>query len=129
MFTKHGEITFISAQDEYVAKFDIEIADDEVRRELGLMGRPAMEEHQGMLFIFPAAREVSFWMKNTIMPLDMVMVNERSEVITIHKNTTPYSEQTYPSTGPTKYVVELNAGTTDEFSIKVGDKISWKRTL
>ena len=126
-FIKNGEVTFISAKNSFIAKFDVEIADDEIRRELGLMGRATMEPNQGMLFVFASAHPVSFWMKNTILSLDMVMIDEHKTVITIHKNTTPYSEQTYPSTGATLYVVELNAGITDRYGIKVGDKISWQR--
>jgi uncharacterized protein len=127
VFAKNGELTFMSARNEFIGRIDIEIAASEEKRELGLMGRAVMDERQGMLFIFDEVRPVSFWMKNTILSLDMLMVNENKEIVTIHKNTTPYSEQTYPSSGPVKYVVELVAGATDRLGVKVGDRISWQR--
>jgi hypothetical protein len=69
----------------------------------------------------------AFWMKNTVLSLDMIFVNARSEIVTIHKYTTPYSEETYMSTKPAKYVLEVNAGYADKQKISVGDRISWSR--
>lgn len=126
-FTKEGELTFIKNNGERISQLDIEIADDDEQRMTGLMFRDKMEENQGMLFIFPYETPQSFWMKNTIIPLDMIFINSKQEIVKIHKNTTPYSEQSYSSEKPAQYVVEVNAGYTDKFGIKEGDKIVWRR--
>lgn len=126
-FQKEGELLFTDSNGDTISKIDIEIADDNLQRELGLMMRRGMAENQGMLFIFPVEMIQSFWMKNTIMPLDIIFVNSQMEIVKIHKNTTPYSEQTYPSGKPSIYVVEVIAGYTDKLGIKEGDKIVYRR--
>ena len=126
-FVKQGELRFQTPKQDYIAAIDIELAETEPRRELGLMYRDKMAENQGMLFIFDDEAIRSFWMKNTVLPLDMIFVNAHDEIVTIHRNTTPYSEQSYESTKPAKYVVEVNAGYTDRHKIAVGDRVSWSR--
>jgi uncharacterized membrane protein (UPF0127 family) len=126
-FKKQGELTFVDREDKPIVTIDIEIADDESTREIGLMGRRSMEERQGMLFIFNEEQPASFWMKNTIIPLDMFFINKLGEIVTICKNTTPFSEQSYSATAPALFVLEVNAGFADKHNIKVGDRISWKR--
>ncbi|MCX7798152.1 MAG: DUF192 domain-containing protein [Melioribacter sp.] len=126
-FTKEGELTFVNNKGQMISKLDIEIADDDEQRMTGLMYRYKMEENQGMLFIFPYETLQSFWMKNTILPLDMIFINSKLEIVKIHKNTIPYSEQSYSSEKPAQYVVEVNAGYTDKYGIKEGDKIVWRR--
>jgi hypothetical protein len=127
MFKKQGELRFFTPKQDFIAGIDIELAQDDAQRQLGLMYRDTLAENQGMLFLFDNEEVRSFWMKNTILSLDMIFVNARNEIITIHKYTTPYSEETYVSTGPAKYVVELNAGYADRKKISVGDRISWSR--
>ena len=86
-----------------------------------------MKENHGMLFIFPYEAEQSFWMKNTVIALDMIFVNSKLEIVKIHHNTTPFSEQSYSSGKPAEYVVEVNAGYSNRMGIKEGDKIIWTR--
>lgn len=124
-FKKEGELTFTDSTGLEKIKIDIEIADNDYERQLGLMNRKRMEENQGMLFIFPTERYQSFWMLNTLFSLDMLFINSNKEIVTIHKNTTPLSQQSYPSSKPAIYVLEVVAGFTDKFSIKEGDKIYW----
>ena len=126
-FTKQGELRFLSPSDELITTINIEIADNENTRELGLMFRKRLAMNQGMLFIFPFQEMQSFWMKNTRIPLDMIFVNSAYEIVTIRRNTTPYSEESYSSTAPAQYVVEVPAGFADRFGVKVGDKIRWSR--
>ena len=126
-FTKQGELRFQTAKQEFISAIEIEIAQDDLKRQQGLMYRDTMAENQGMLFVFDDEDTRSFWMKNTVLPLDMIFVSGRNEIVTIHKNTTPYSEQSYTSTKPAKYVIEVNAGYTDRHKIAVGDHISWSR--
>ncbi len=129
MFRKDGELTFIDSSSNSVkAKIDIQIADNDFDRELGLMFRKSMEENQGMLFIFPADTIQNFWMRNTFIPLDMIYINSKNDIVTIRHADKTLSDQTYSSTAPAMYVIEVNLDFTNKYKIKVGDKISWKRT-
>lgn len=124
-FKKEGELTFTDSVGNQIIKIDVEIADNDYERQLGLMNRQSMEEMQGMLFIFPEERFQSFWMLNTLFSLDILFINSNKEIVTIHKNTTPLSEQSYPSSKPAIYVLEVNAGFCDRHNIKLSDKIYW----
>lgn len=124
-FKKEGELTFTDSVGNQIIKIDVEIADNDYERQLGLMNRQSMEEMQGMLFIFPEERFQSFWMLNTLFSLDILFINSNKEIVTIHKNTTPLSEQSYPSSKPAIYVLEVNAGFCERHNIKLGDKIYW----
>ncbi|MBN1637640.1 MAG: DUF192 domain-containing protein [Ignavibacteriales bacterium] len=126
-FTKQGELTFNTGNGDFIATINIEIADDDSKREQGLMYRDKMEENQGMLFIFPVEEPRSFWMSNTMISLDIIFVNSKNEIVKIHKNTTPYSRTSYPSDAPAQFVVEVITGFTDKYNIKEGDKVVWRR--
>jgi len=126
-FNRQGELRFLDNNDNLQYTVDIEIADDDAKRTQGLMYRDSMPENHAMLFIFPDEEERSFWMKNTIMPLDIIYVNAKKNIITTQKNAVPYSEDSIPSNGPAQYVVEVNAGFCDRHSIKPGDHIEWRR--
>jgi uncharacterized protein len=126
-FKKEGELTFTDSLGNTKTKIDLEIADNEYKRQLGLMNRKSMEENQGMIFIFPQEAYQSFWMRNTLIPLDMIFVNKDHKIITIHKNTKVLSAQSYPSTAPAMYVVEVTGGFTDRHNIILGDKVYWMR--
>ncbi|MBL1214428.1 MAG: DUF192 domain-containing protein [Ignavibacteriae bacterium] len=127
-FTKEGELTFNTKRSEYISSIDIEIAEDDRGRTQGLMFRKEMKENQGMLFIFTREEYQSFWMRNTEISLDIIFVNSNEEIVTIHKNTETFSDNSYPSTKPAIYVVEVVGGYTSKFGINVGDKIVWRRT-
>lgn len=127
-FTKEGELVFSDSLGNTKVKIDIEIADDDYQRQLGLMNRKEMKENQGMIFIFPKQDWLSFWMRNTLISLDMIFVDENKKIVTIHKNTRILSDTSYPSTKPARYVVEVIAGFTDRYNIQVGDKIDWMGT-
>lgn len=127
-FKKEGELTFTDSLGNTKIKIDIEIADNEYERQLGLMNRESMEETQGMLFIFNSERFQSFWMRNTLFSLDMLFINEDKEIVTIHKNTEVLSSQSYPSSELALYVVEVVAGFTDKYEIVKGDKMFWIET-
>lgn len=125
MFKKQGELTFYSNDGKPITKIDIQIAATEFDRELGLMFRKSMNENQGMLFIFPVSQIQDFWMRNTEIPLDMIFVDSLKQIVTIHKNTKTMSDQTYSSTQPALYVIEVNGGFTDKYHIQNGDKVNW----
>lgn len=128
IFKKNGELTFLNQSSEVEAKIDIQIAQTDFDRELGLMYRKSMQENQGMLFVFPSETIQTFWMRNTFIPLDMVFINSNKQIVTIRNATKTLSDQTYASTAPAQYVLEVNEGFCKKFGIKVGDKISWKVT-
>ena len=127
-FEKEGELTFNSSDSKYITSLEIEIAEDNIERSKGLMFRKNMLENQGMLFIFSRQEYQSFWMRNTAISLDIIFVNSNNEIVTIHKNTNTFSDESYPSTKPAIFVVEVIAGFTDKYGINVGDKIVWRRT-
>ena len=123
-FRKDGELSFIkAATGENISKIEVEIVESIPLINQGLMYRKSMEEFRGMLFKMPIEEPQAFWMKNTHIPLDIIFVNSDKEIVTIHKDTTPFSEASLPSKKSAKYVVEVNAGYCDRNSINVGDKI------
>jgi len=126
-FQKDGELTFHSADGKYISQIEIEIADNDNKRTTGLMDRLEMKENRGMLFLFPYETIQSFWMHNTVIPLDMIFVNRENEIVTILKDTVPFDDGHYVSTAPASIVIEVNAGYTDRHGVKVGDKIVWRR--
>lgn len=125
MFKKDGELTFTDSLNNLKTKIDIQIANSDFDRELGLMFRKQMEENRGMLFIFPEEARQSFWMRNTLISLDMIFVNALNKIVTIHRNTQTLSDQSYPSTAPAKYVIEVNGGYCAKHNINEGDKINY----
>lgn len=127
-FTKNGELSFQSADGNYIDAIDLEFADNDHERSQGLMFRTEMAENQGMLFIFPSEARQSFYMKNTVISLDMIFINSKLEIVTIHKNTKPYDLSSYASTAPAQYVLETVSGYTDKRNIKIGDKVIFRKT-
>lgn len=103
--------------------FQIEIADTPKQREVGLMYRRSMPEDHGMLFDFGRPKEISMWMQNTYVSLDMVFVGEDARVTRIAENTEPLSTRIVSSEGPARYVVELLAGSAKRIGLKPGDKV------
>jgi hypothetical protein len=88
----------------------VEVAADDESREKGLMYRTAMAPDAGMLFDFHTPQLVSFWMENTVLPLDMLFVRADGTIARIKANATPYSRENIPSGEPVQLVIELNAG-------------------
>ncbi len=126
-FKKEGELTFKKPDGAEILKINIEIADNDGERQQGLMNRSVMSNTQGMLFIFDVEEPQAFWMKNTILPLDIIYVNAKMEIVSIAENTTPFSEQSIPSHFPAQYVVEVNAGFCAQYGIVAGSVIKFER--
>lgn len=103
--------------------FQVEIAGDDTSRERGLMFRKSMEPDHGMLFDFHQDEGVAFWMKNTVMPLDMLFIRGDGTVSSIAPNATPYSTQSIPSAEPVRAVLELNAGRAEALGLVPGDVV------
>ncbi|MBW9089950.1 DUF192 domain-containing protein [Rhizobium wenxiniae] len=106
-----------------VHPFTVELAINDAQREHGLMFRKQMDKDHGMLFDFGAERQVSMWMENTVLALDMVFIRTDGTISHIRENAVPFSRDIIDSRGPVKYVLELNAGRTKALGIKPGDKV------
>lgn len=102
--------------------FGIEVADDAAKRSAGLMHRQSMPDDRGMLFIFEATRPVSFWMKNTPMPLDLLFIAEDGRIVSILGGE-PFSPAIISPREPARYVLELKAGTAEREGITEGDLV------
>lgn len=126
-FRKDGELVFTTPKGAARARIDIEIAERPEERMQGLMFREHMDEVQGMLFLFPSEEPLSFWMKDTPLPLDIVFLDANRTIVTIRRNTVPFSEASVPSDRPAQYVVEVNAGFADRHRLAPGDKAFWQR--
>lgn len=103
--------------------FNVEVMRTTRDRAHGLMFRKTMPSDRGMLFDFERTQPVYFWMKNTILPLDMVFIDGRGVVVNVAENTVPMSEKVIPSSGPVLGVLEVNAGTAKSIGLKAGDKV------
>lgn len=104
-------------------KFQVEIADTEPARNRGLMFRTSLADDRGMLFIFDEVQPATFWMKNTVIPLDIIFIKADGRILNIAPMATPYSEKVVPSAGPVKTVLELRGGRAAELGIQPGDKV------
>jgi uncharacterized membrane protein (UPF0127 family) len=105
--------------------FAVEIADTDAERERGLMFRKSLPAGQGMLFDFKREQPVAVWMKNTLIPLDMIFIRGNGRILRIAENTKPLSERTIPSGGPVLAVLEVIGGTARELGIEPGDRVAY----
>ncbi len=103
--------------------FTVELALSGPQQGQGLMFRPEMAADAGMLFVYPRPRMISMWMRNTLIPLDMVFAGPDGTVTHVAERTIPLSEKTISSRTPAKAVLELNAGTVARLGIKPGDRL------
>jgi uncharacterized membrane protein (UPF0127 family) len=103
--------------------FTLEIADDDSEQQWGLMARESMPADHGMIFVFPEESRRAFWMKNTLIPLDIVYVAESGRVVSV-KQMQPRDETPVPSDGPAMYAIELNQGAAARAGIKAGDVLT-----
>jgi len=122
--TRQIEIRTHSANDsKLIARFKVEIADTPHTQRRGLMFRKKMKTDEGMLFIFPTPRVASFWMRNTILPLDMIFIKADGVIETIVTRLDIDSDKSTRSQSAVAYVLELNAGTAAAQGIKAGQKL------
>jgi uncharacterized protein len=109
-----------------VVNFKIWEADTPKREEQGMMFIREMDEHTGMLFMFPENKPVSMWMKNTYVSLDLLFMNAQGKIDYIAEKATPKSEAIIGPPTPEFAVLELKGGACERFGIKVGDKVLHK---
>ena len=105
--------------------FRVEVAQTRLEQARGLMFRTEMGADEGMLFPMEPPRKASFWMKNTVIPLDIIFIGPDRRIINIAADTMPYSEEDLHSDGLAAAVLELNGGRAAQLGIALGDKVEW----
>src|SRR5277367_6296049 len=107
-----------------VQVFSVEMATTEEEKTTGLMYRKELADGKGMLFDFSPEQQVSMWMKNTYVSLDMIFIRADGRILRIAENTEPESTRIIPSGGLAKGVLEVIAGTAEKYGIKPGDRVA-----
>ncbi len=105
------------------ARFTVDVADDAAERGQGLMFVEHMPTLQGMLFVYEQPQRASFWMRNTLIPLDILFADETGKIITLHENAIPLDETPIPGGDNVSHVLEINGGLSARLGIKVGDTL------
>jgi uncharacterized membrane protein (UPF0127 family) len=105
--------------------FRVEVAATSEQQRQGLMFRTEMGADEGMIFPFDRVRMASFWMHNTVIPLDIIFIGPDHKVLNIAENAVPYSEQSRPSVAPAMAVLELNGGRAAQLGIGPGATVEW----
>ena len=121
---------FVDPLEKSIVSFDnvdvvVEIADEDLERRKGLMFRESLLENEGMIFVYDKSQKLTFWMKNTLIPLDMIWIDENSVVQHIEYAVPCETEicDIYGWDGFSKYLLEVNGGFTEKYDINVGDKV------
>lgn len=104
-------------------RFQVEIADDDAERSRGLMFREEMPRNAGMLFIFDRPKPVSFWMQNTLIPLDMIFTDSTGRVVKVHHNAIPGDTTPIPGGDNVLTVLEINGGLAERYGIDAGSDL------
>ena len=126
LFQKEATLDLLQSNGELISTLNIEIANTPYERETGLMYRTNMEKNQGMLFIFDEESVLTFYMKNTYISLDLIFINGKREIISIYKNAKPNDLSSISSKLPSKYVLEVIHGVSDNLNLKIGDIINYQ---
>ncbi len=106
------------------ARFTIELADEPDERAQGLMNRESLAQSAGMLFVYPEPKQVGFWMKNTLIPLDMIFIDASGTVVKVHANAIPHDETPIFGGSPDiKAVLEINGGLSERLGIMPGSEL------
>ena len=106
-------------------RFTAELARTPAEQQTGLMYRRSLAPDHGMLFVFPAAQQLSFWMKNTYIPLDIIFIRPDGRIARVAERTTPLSLDPVASGEPAIAVLEIAGGRAAELGIKAGDQVEW----
>ena len=106
--------------------FVVEVARTLEEQQQGLMNRQTLAPGRGMIFPYDPPQPVAFWMKNTLIPLDMIFIRADGTIDKIVADAVPYSEDRIYSEGPVTAVLEINAGRCAALGIAVGDKVTWE---
>jgi uncharacterized membrane protein (UPF0127 family) len=109
----------------HTVTYVVELAMTTAMHRRGLMRRRSLAANGGMLFLYRPASRVTMWMKNTLLPLDMLFIDRRGRIVKIAANTKPLSTDLIPSESIISAVLEINAGQALRHGIKVGDRVEW----
>lgn len=126
-FTPEGIVDVFRPDSTLAARLVVELAETPQEQAQGLMYRRSLPDRGGMLFVESAPRMQEFWMRNTPLPLDILFLDERGQVVNIVKRTTPFSDDRIRSTAPAAWVLEVRAGVTDRYGIDSTHYITWER--
>ena len=116
-----SELTILSATGPH--RFTVEVAATPEQMEQGLMFRRQLAENAGMLFDYKQPTMATMWMRNTLIPLDMLFVDAQGRIVNIHERAVPQSDDVIASAAPVRAVIELNGGTAARLGIVPGDKV------
>lgn len=125
-FTKDGTLTIYNAEDEELKRLDIEVAKTDYEQETGLMYRKEMKENRGMLFVYDHEKpRPNFYMKNTLIGLDLIYINAAKEIVDVKENAQPEDQSLISSEAEAQYVLEVNSGMVEKWGLSVGGKVSF----
>ena len=119
------QLTFVTGSGSHT--ITVEVADDEKERATGLMFRRSIGPDEGMLFLYEQEHEISMWMKNTYIPLDMLFVKRNGVIAQIAADTEPFSEAIIAAQEPVMAVIEMGAGSARRLGIRPGDRVQHPR--
>jgi uncharacterized protein len=105
---------------ETLLRFDVEVVDTEASRARGMMVRESMDRFDGMLFVYERTGPVAFWMKNTLIPLDMLFFDQDGVLTRVHENAVPGDLTPIPGGDAVRYVLEINGGLAETLGIAAG---------
>jgi hypothetical protein len=114
-------LTIVSATGPH--RFTVEVAETPAQMEQGLMFRRTMAPDAGMLFDYKTPTLATMWMRNTLIPLDMLFVDEQGRIVNIHERAVPQSLDVIAAAAPVRAVIELNGGTAARLGIVPGDRV------
>jgi uncharacterized membrane protein (UPF0127 family) len=114
-------VTVVSASGKH--RFSVELAETPAQMEQGLMFRRELAPDAGMLFDFKEPTMATMWMRNTLIPLDMLFVDAHGRIVNIHERAVPQSDAIVAATAPVRAVIELNGGTAARLGLKPGDRV------
>jgi len=120
-----GQVVLCVTSKAKTHSFTVEVAASSLEQARGLMFRKELADNAGMIFPFPEPRMASFWMKNTVIPLDIIFVRSDGTIESIAANTEPYSMTPVASGAPVTAVLELRGGLSAQLGIVAGDKVKW----
>lgn len=126
-FRKDAVLSLLDAEGKSRGDFEVEIVDSKASIELGLMFRKQMAANRGMLFVFKDEKPRVFWMKNTMIPLDMVFLGADSSVVSVRSAEKIFSTKPVFSGRPARFVLELNLGTAKRIGLTEGDRMRLNR--
>jgi len=119
----HYDTPLTLRTDKGEVKLRVQLAITDAEQETGMMWRTSVGAEEGMLFVSPDVAPRTFWMKNTLIPLDLIFIGEGGGIVSISRNAIPKDLTPIPSVMPAKAVLEVAGGSAERWGLKVGDKV------